>query len=344
MLEKLRASTADRLTWPGAWGGGASARFTMFLLVVLFVHVAVIGGGLLWEGFRSPPPPQEPEPISVEVVEEPAPQEKPPEPAPPPPPPAPEPQPQQDPDAEKPELPPTVPLDEAPAHDAPKSARNDAALTTGDNTQGPPVVAALPEQSPPAPTPMPEPAKPVPEPAPMPEPVKAEPQAQPKEEPPAPALPPDPDGVPANAQATPPEAAEPPKLEPDPTESEKPETPDAKRFAFFAPLPKMDFDTGANPSRAPSGAADSTYTSMLYGMIVPLVRVPPGLPAASRRRPLRVEFVIDGRGRLVASMISRSSGVPFLDMAALAAVRQAAPFPPTPHGKPLGLVLDYAPE
>jgi outer membrane biosynthesis protein TonB len=35
--------------------------------------------------------------------------------------------------------------------------------------------------------------------------------------------------------------------------------------------------------------------------------------------------------------------VPSLDIAVLYAIRQAAPFPPTPHGKPLPLVLDYEP-
>lgn len=355
MLRAPRAGKADRLTPAGSRPHGETAPFFVFLAAGLLLHVSLIAAGLLWESLRSPPPSPEPEPIAVELVEEPPQPEPAPEEVkqePPPaaeeakqePPPAPEEQPkaEPEPEAEKAELPPVVPLDVAPAFDAPKSARNDTELTIGDNSSGPPSIAAPAEPPPPDPVqPASEPAKATPAPSPAPEPLKAEARPDPQEAPPAEPLPPDPDGVPASAQATPVETAEPQKQEPEKTEQENP---DPKRFAFFAPLPKMEFDAGAKSSRAPSGNAEATYTSTLYGMIIPLVRVPSNLPPPSRRRPLRVEFVVDGRGYLMASMLSRSSGVPSLDIAALAAVRQAAPFPPTPHGKPLGLVLDFGPQ
>ena len=346
MLGAPIAGREDRLTRPGRGQGMVSARFSTFLALGLLLHAALFGAAFLWDSHFSPPPP--PEPIAVELVEEP---------------PQPEPQAEEQPKEEQKEaqkeppqtpeekqaepepekqaeLPPTVPLDLQAATDAPKSSQTDAELTIGDKTPEAPLAVVRQEQ--PAPDPAPRPPEapiPTPEPAkPASEPVKAE--LAPPEAPPVEPLPLAPDGVPEQAQATPPEKAEPEKPEP----QEKAETPDAKRFAFFAPLPKMEFESGGKQSRAPAGGAEASYTSTLYGMIVPLVRVPMGLPPSARRRPLRIEFVVDGRGRLVGLTLSRSSGVPSLDVAALAAVRQAAPYPPTPHGQALGLVLDYSPQ
>ena len=311
--------------------------------VAVLMHIGLLGAAFLWESFWSPTPAPQPEPIIVELVAEPPPPEPEPEPAPKETAPEPQQEAQQEPPPapeEKVELPPAVPLDLAPAYDAPKSAQTDSELTIGDTGAGPAVVAELKEPPTPEPEKLPpEPAKaaPAPEPPP-PEPVKVETQPSPQEAPPAEPLPPDPDGVPALAQQTP---AAPTETENAP--SEKPEAPDAKRFAFFAPVPKMEFETGPKPSRAPPGNAQDSYTATLYGMIVPLVRVPPGLPPISRRRPLQVEFVVDGRGRLAGAAVTKSSGAPALDIAVLYAIRQAAPYPPTPHGKSLPLVLDYEP-
>ena len=326
-------------------------RFAAVLSAAILLHASLIGAGVLWESFWSPPPEPQPEAIAVDLVEEPpapepeaAPEEKPPEPEEEPkqePPPQPEPPPPAPPE-EKVELPPAVPLDLPPAFDAPKSSQNDQELTKGDMLSEQPVAAAPQETPPPDPQkPAPEPAKPTPAPEPPPEPVKAEARPAPQDAPPLETPPLDPEGVPALAQAPPVENVEAEATVPE--KPEKPEAPDAKRFAFFAPVPKMEFESSAKPSRAPAGKAEDSYTATLYGMIVPLVRVPPGLPSSARRRPLQVEFVVDGRGRLAGAAISRSSGVPSLDIAVLYAIRQAAPFPPTPHGKPLPLVLDYEP-
>ena len=342
MRQGLRADDA-RPRLPGSGPDGGSARFPVMVGVAILMHLGLLGAAFLWESFWSPPSAPQPEPIIVELVTEPPPPEPEPEPAPKEmapepqqearqePPPAPE---------EKVALPPAVPLDLAPAFDAPKSAQTDSELTIGDAGAGPAVVAE--RREPPTPEPEklpPEPAKAAPAPEPPPsEPVKVETQPSPQEAPPAEALPPDPEGVPALAQQTP---AAPTETQNAP--SEKPEAPDAKRFAFFAPVPKMEFESSPKPSRTPPGNAQDSYTATLYGMIVPLVRVPPGLPPISRRRPLQVEFVVDGRGRLAGAAVTKSSGVPSLDIAVLYAIRQAAPYPPTPHGKPLPLVLDYEP-
>ncbi len=317
-----------------AWRPGPdnrSARFSTGLVVAVLLHSLLLGGGLIWEWLRPKPPEPQPDPIAVELVEEPAPPEQPQEQAQedkPEPPPQPEQQAAQEPPPpeEKVELPPAVPLDLEPAYDAPKAASNEQELTIGDKAAGDMAASAL------------EPQPPAPEPEPPQETLKSEAQPAPQDAPPDEPLPPDPDGLPAFAQPTPVE-----KPETDKTDADKPEPPDPKRFAFFAPVPKMEFESGPKQSQSASGNATDTYTTRLYGMIVPLVRIPPGLPPASRRRPLQIEFVVDARGRLAGAAVVRSSGVPALDIAVLYAIRQAAPYPPTPHGKPLPLVLDYEP-
>ena len=332
----------DRRPGPDA----GAARVSFGLVAAVLLHVMMIGGGFLW-GLLQKTPEAQPEPIAVELVEEP--QQ-----------PDPQPQPEQEkpsepqqeasrdepsPPQEKAELPPAVPLDLAPAFDAPKSASNDQELSIGDKGPGEMAVVAAPEPPQP-PTPEKPPLEP-PKPDPLPEPAKSEPvksEAAPapqetvQDAPPVEPLPPDPEGVPALAQPTPET-----KPETDKAGADKPEPPDPKRFAFFAPVPKMEFESGPKESRAPAGNALDSYTTRLYGMIVPLVRPPSGLPPVSRRRPVQVEFVVDGRGRLAGAVVTRSSGVPALDIAVLYALRQAAPYPPTPHGKPLPLVLDYEP-
>ncbi len=87
-----------------------------------------------------------------------------------------------------------------------------------------------------------------------------------------------------------------------------------------------------------AGDANRKYTSKLYGLIVPLIRVPQG----AKGKPLKLEFVVDPRGRLVGSIVVKSSDVEAIDNAALVALRRAAPFPPPPSGKAIGLVLDYS--
>ena len=330
----------------GAGPQERAARVSFGLAAAIALHVLLLGSGFILALLQKQPAP-EPEPIAVELIEEPKPEEAQPEP------PVQEkaPEPQQEvkqeeapPPEEKAELPPAVPLDLAPAFDAPKSAQNDEVLTIGDKGPGEMAAISAPDvvQQPTLEKPPLEPPKALPEPDPPQEPVKAEappaPQETAQDAPPVEPLPPTPDGVPALAQPAPESTPETQKVEAD-----KPEVIDPKRFAFFAPVPKMEFESGPKESKAPAGNANDIYTTRLYGMIVPLVRVPAGLPPISRRRPLQVEFIVDGSGKLVRAVVTRSSGVPSLDIAVLYALRQAAPYPPTPHGKPLPLVLDYEP-
>lgn len=217
---------------------------------------------------------------------------------------------------------------------------------------GGPVIA---EREEPAPVAQAEPPKAVEqakvEQKPLPEPPKVEPPkpqppvAQAPQEPPPPdASPPEPEGLLAGAESPPaptePSAEASPESAPAPA-STQPENPIGKRFAFFEPVPKMEFDAGVKSSRTPTGTAPANYNSTLYGMIVPLIHFPQGALQIGRRGPAIVGFIVDGHGRLAGISIVRASGVPSIDMAVVLAIRQAAPYPPPPNGQPLGLELHY---
>ena len=172
MRQERPAGDADLpyLPAPGPDRGGA--RFPVLIGVAVLLHVSLMGAAFLWERVWSPPPAPQPETIVVELVAEPPAPE--PEPASPPQETAPEQQQEAQEEAppepeEKVELPPAVPLDLAPAFDAPKSAQNDTELTIGDKGAGPAVIADLKEPPTPEPEKLPpEPAKPAPAPEPPP--------------------------------------------------------------------------------------------------------------------------------------------------------------------------------
>ena len=331
------------------------ARIVGFCLAL---HAALLAAAFLGEDFlaRAPLPP---EVIPVELIEEPPqepvqekaedkPEEKPQEQAKaqekahePPPPPAE----QQEP--EKAETPPPPPVDLEPVSDFARVTEKEIE----NKTAGGPSIAAREE---PAPIAQPEPPKQVEqakaEQKPLPEPPKLEPAqpptpvAQAPDKAPPDALPPEPEGLRAGAEAPPLETPQPPEAAPEAApapESTQPENPIAKRFAFFEPVPKMEFDAGVKSSRSQGGTAPANYNSTLYGMIVPLIRFPPGAQQIPRRGPAAVGFVVDGRGHLAGISIVKASGIPSIDLAVVAAIRQAAPYPPPPNGTPLGLELHY---
>jgi protein TonB len=110
------------------------------------------------------------------------------------------------------------------------------------------------------------------------------------------------------------------------------------QFAASEYLPGIELGSAAGPSPVSGGKAGSTYLSILYGMIMSHVHG----PAASRAKFAgQIAFTIDGAGNLVERAIARSSGSRDLDSAVLAAVGQAAPFPPPPQGMPARLTFTY---
>jgi protein TonB len=115
----------------------------------------------------------------------------------------------------------------------------------------------------------------------------------------------------------------------------------AEQIAALAPLPDFKLGSTAKHSPVSGGNAKTTYLSILYGMIVPRMRIPRSVRALHFASDGVVAFYIDERGNLTHQAVVRGSGVPDLDAAAIRAVRQAAPFPTPPLGHPRSILFHY---
>lgn len=194
---------------------------------------------------------------------------------------------------------------EKPATDAPREGKSDH---DDDNFAEKPKPAAAPPPA--APTPSPEASKPAQ--APAPELAKAE-----------------------EAESPPPAKAEPTPAPPKPTAL-------AALPKSFDSVPDVDFGGEAMKSPVTGGGAKATYFSMLYGLVVPRMRVPAVAKAYGRRLTGVVAFVVDGRGRLTQRFVVESSGSLELDEAAMQAVAEAShSFPPPPRKAPIGMRFTY---
>lgn len=326
----LAAVAMERLFEPRR-GGGMSPRprFLAFLLLCLFLHLAVLAF-LLWEDRRSALVPPAVEEIPVEVITEPPPppEEKKEEPPPPEPPPE-----QKQQEQQKPPPPPPPPIEEKPAFDAPKAVSKEKSEQNA------------PEEAKEAKTKRNEPEKVAPKDE-KPQGLKdAEDDADGDKSP---------EPAPQKEVEDKPDAEIIERAEKVPTPIDKPETKDAKpakkgdamsiadQVAALAPLP--DFKLAAPPKTSPvgGGQAKTTYLSILYGLIMPHMRIPPRVRDLQMPSKGVVAFYIDEMGNLTHQAVYRTSGLPDLDAAALAAVRAAAPFPPPPRGLPHSMLFTYA--
>ena len=114
-----------------------------------------------------------------------------------------------------------------------------------------------------------------------------------------------------------------------------------ERFATSDSVPDIELGSAAGPTPVSGGKARSTYLSILYGMIMSHVRLLPASRANSSRREGAIVFTVDAMGNLTQRSIARASGAPELDSAALAAVGEASPFPAPPQGAPMRLRFTY---
>lgn len=326
----IAAVAMERLFDPRFRGGATPRpRFLAFLLLCLLLHLSILAF-LFWEDRHTDfAPPVEETPVEV-ITEPPPPQEEKKE---EPPPPEPE---QQQQEKQKPPPPPPPPVeDEKPATDAPKLE------SKAKSEQDSPEEAKetkTPRNAPPTEKVVPKDEKPQglkdaeadadgdkqPEPAPQKE-VEDKPDAE----------------VIEQAEKTP----KPP---------EKPTTKNAKaakkgesntiaeQVAALAPLP--DYKLAAPPKTSPvgGGQAKTTYLTILYGLIMPHMRIPPRVREIQMSSKGVVAFYIDEMGNLTHQAVYRTSGLPDLDAAALAAVRAAAPFPAPPRGLPRAMLFSYA--
>ncbi len=113
-----------------------------------------------------------------------------------------------------------------------------------------------------------------------------------------------------------------------------------KLFTAFSPMPDYSFAPASRHAPIASGHAASTYLSIVYGMVMARIRLPE--VAAHRAQTTgKIDFSIDLAGNLLRERVAKSSGSPELDYAAIAAIRGAAPFPPSPTGTGLSLIFHY---
>lgn len=117
----------------------------------------------------------------------------------------------------------------------------------------------------------------------------------------------------------------------------------ADQLASLEPTPEFKFGGSSKPAPVGGGSARASYYTILFGLIVPRMHIPPHLRNKHPPNQGELVFWVDGAGHLTHQALYRSSGFPELDAAALAAVRGAAPFPPPPDGASRGIVYHFYP-
>jgi protein TonB len=113
------------------------------------------------------------------------------------------------------------------------------------------------------------------------------------------------------------------------------ETPPLANAITLPPPPPRASPAPPGPVAPPAPKAPPPdYLSRLFARINAYKHYPrAALSARIQGRPV-VHFVMDRRGRVLSCVISKSSGVPVLDEAAVAAVTDAQPLPPLPPDIP----------
>jgi protein TonB len=283
----------------------AAAALHLLIPLALFVYYA------LWP----PSTPTAVQEIPVEVVVE----------QPPPPPP---PKPKQ---AEDKPKPPPKPFEEKPAYDAPAPETKEKV-----NRESPDKTTEAPAaQAPPPPTPGAPPKSETQAPAPAP---AEEQKAQ--NTPPAHDLTPAPEGeLPADvnpqpkndaAEAAAPAAPAPPA-----------KAPVGEALPTIEDLPQYKFAREVEHSPIATGNAESRYLTVVYGMIKSHLRETPELHLDTANKHGVVDFYVDEGGNLVGRKLVSSSGSPNLDMAVMAAIAAAAPYPAPPSWSPIYLTYNF---
>lgn len=322
----LAALPEDHLAAPQAPDDAGRARSALILACVLAIH-ALIVAILVYEASRENMQTAALEEIPVELVQEP-----PPEPAPPPPPP-PEPPPPPKEKAQK-QPKPKIDDDARIATDAPRFENKEKVERVAPDQETKAQAKAEPSKQT-AQTPAP--------PKPPEAPADADKQGPAEDAPAKPAE--DKPGAEALDKATP----APPKRAVEkkaPAPSKAPPT-QAKRqtlsdqLASLAPVPDYKVGSSAKPSPVGGGTAPTSYLSILYGLIMPHMKIPADLRDGRQAADGIVAFYVDERGNLTHQVVYRASGRPDLDRAAMAAVKAAAPFPPPPRGDPHSIWFHY---
>lgn len=305
----VHADADERMLAPVGTPQSISERRRLAVLFGAFfaLHVALLVLFFATVGFDDPPLPERE--IAVEVVQEPQPQPQ-------PPPPEEQKPPEKQQEAQKP---PPPKLDMKPATDAPRAPNKETVDRDApdEKTQAPQLAkqADPGTAGQPAETPAEEKSTPAPETGPATEKTAID----------------KPD-----AEAIERAEAKPEQMErftsPQPKTQNGSSVPTiAQMMSRLDPVPDYKIAGAAPPAPVSGGTAKPNYLSILYGMVVPKYRAmrPPG-----KRAMGRIVIYIDTVGNILHMGVLQPSGSAAADNAALAAVRNAAPFPRPPAGLP----------
>lgn len=106
-------------------------------------------------------------------------------------------------------------------------------------------------------------------------------------------------------------------------------------------LPQYKFARAVKDSPIAGGNADSRYFTIVYGMIRSHFREPSRSGALGANKEGAIVFGVDEGGNLIGRKMVNSSGSPNLDMAIMAAIAEAAPYPAPPNWQPRTMRLTY---
>ena len=306
------AEPVERLDAPEAPTPAERRGHALALIAAVALHLVIPFSFFLYYWLWPPRIPTTVQEIPVEVVvEQPPPKPKPPEQKPQPPP---------EPEVEK-------PANDAPAAPTKEKVNREAPDKTTE-------AKAAPEAPPP-----PNPGAPPKAESQAPEPKPAD-QQKAETAPPAHDLEPSPEGeLPADMN---------PKEEDNPAHAAAPAAPPAQAKApVGAPLPTIEdlpqykFAREVEHSPIAGGSAESRYLTIIYGMIKAHLHESPGLRLDIANKHGLVDFYVDEGGNLVGRKLISSSGSPNLDMAVMAAIAAAGPYPAPPNWSPIYLTYNF---
>ena len=125
---------------------------------------------------------------------------------------------------------------------------------------------------------------------------------------------------------------------PAPAEQKKPQ--DTPPAHDLTPTPQGELPADER-STITNGTVNSSYLTVVYGMIKSHLRKTPDLQLDSVNERGTVDFYVDEGGNLVGRKLVNSSGSPDLDTAVMAAIAAAAPYPAPPNSKPIYLTYNF---
>jgi periplasmic protein TonB len=295
----------------------AERRFhVVAIIAAAALHILIPVSFILYYWLWPHPVPTVVQEIPVEVVQEE-----------PPPPPKPKPKP-----PEEQQKPPPPPEAEKPAYDAPAAPTKEK--VNRDSPDKTTEAKANPDKPPP-PTPGAPPKAETP--APEPKPVD---QQKADTTPPSHDLTSSPEGeLPADNN---------PKEEEKPAQGAAPAAPPAEAKApVGAPVPTIEdlpqykFARSVENSPVAGGNSESRYLTIIYGMIKAHLHESPSLHIEQANRHGIIDFYVDEGGNLVGRRLVSSSGSTNLDIAVMAAIAEAAPYPAPPNWSPVSLNYNF---